>query len=169
MGNRTKKRGDRTKTIFINGILFRLILGLFFLIAMFGSAALAGEIGADVEKILRDIRQDQPVPAVAYLTKAEPVNVDCTYYRGNYRDIEISVETHPNSQRVASILLQIPGPDRTKELLPAVKRVIGPPRASNPKQSEYGWEWPKYRTASLHYVKGAKPGEGSTIVSIFYR
>ena len=160
--------GDRKKTIF-DGILFRFIIGLSFLITMLGTAALAGEIGADVEKILRDIRQDQPVPAVPYLTKAEPVNADCAYYRGNYQGIEVSVETHPNSQRVASILLQIPGPDRTKQVLPAVKRTIGPPYSSSPKRSEYGWEWPNYRTASLHYAKGVKPGEGSTVVSIFYR
>ena len=79
--------------------------------------------------------------------------------------IEISVETHPNSRRVASILLEIAGPDRTKLVFPAVKRTIGSPRSSNPKKSEYGWEWPNYRTASLHYAKGAKPGEGSTVVS----
>ncbi len=160
--------GNGTKTIF-NGIFFRFILGLSFLIAMLGTPALAGEIGADVEKILRDIRQDQPVPAVTYLTKTEPVNVNCTYYRGNYQGIKISVETHPNSQRVASVLLQIPGPDRTKQVFPAVKRAIGPPRSSNPKKSEYGWEWPNYRTASLHYAKGAGSGTGTTVVSLFYR
>lgn len=160
--------GDRKKTLSY-GILIGLIFGLSFLIVIPGVGVLAGEIGADVEKILRDIRQDQAVPAVVYLKKAEPMNIDCTYYRGNYQGIEISVETHPNSQRVASILLQIPGPDRAKQIFPAVKRAIGPPRSSNLKRSEYGWEWPNYRTASLHYTKGVKPGEGSTVVSIFYR
>ena len=161
--------GNRKKTIIFNGILFGFILGLSLLIAMPGTAALAGEIGADVEKILQDIRQDQPVPAVKYLKKAEPMNVDCTYYRGDYQGIEISVETHPNSQRVASILVQIPGPDRTKQVFAAVKRAIGPPRSSNPKRSEYGWEWPNYRTASLHYAKGAGSGTGATVISLFYR
>lgn len=144
-------------------------LGCAVLIAMLGAASFAGDVAADVEQVLRTVRQDQAVPAVPYLKKAEPVNVDCAYYRGNYADMNIAVETHPNSQRVASILLEIPGPDLTRQVLPAVKRVLGPVRSSNPKRSEYGWEWSGYRTASLHYAKGAKPGQGRTIVSIFYR
>ncbi len=161
MGNRPQK--------VLYDILFRSLFGLSILIIMTGTAALAGEIATDVEKLLRDIRQDQPVPAVPYLEKSEPMNVDCAFYRGSYEGIEISVETHPKSQRVASILLRAPGPDRTKQILPAVKRVIGPPRSSSPKRSEYGWEWPGYRAASLHYAKGVRAGEGFTIVSIFYR
>ena len=145
------------------------VIGCAVLIVMLGSATFAGDIGTDVEKILREIRQDQPVPAAPYLTKTAPMNAGCTYYRGSYQNIKIAVETHPNSQSVASILLEVPGPDRTKQLLPAVRNVLGPPRSSNPKRSEYGWEWPNYRTASLHYARGAKPGEGLTIVSIFYR
>jgi hypothetical protein len=131
--------------------------------------AMATGLAGTVEKILREVRQDQPVPSVDYLKKGEPVNIDCTSYRGDYQGVRISVETHPNSQRVSSVLLEIAGPDRTKEILPAVKRVIGPPRTSSPKQSQYSWEWPKYRTASLHYVRGKGPGEGLTVVSLFYR
>lgn len=160
MGNRVNKIFQKT--------LFSLIVGWSFL-AMFSAASMAGDVGADVEKLLREVRQDEPVPVLPYLNKEEPMNIDCAYYRGKYEGIEISVETHPKSQRVASILLQVPGPDRTKQILPAVKRVIGPPRSSNPKRSEYGWEWPSYRAASLHYAKGARPGEGFTVVSIFYR
>ncbi len=161
MGNRRKKAAKN--------ILFGCAFGLSIMILMLGAGAAAGEVAADVEKILREVRQDQPVPAVPYLKKGEPMNVDCVYYQGKYAGIEISVETHPNSRRVASILLQVPGPDRTEELLPAVKRVIGSPRAGNPDKSEYGWEWPNYRTGSLHYAKGAGPGEGFTVVSLFYR
>lgn len=145
--------------------LFTLIIAL----VMVPVAGIAADISADVEKILREVRQDQPVPAVDYLQPAEPINADCTSYRGSFRGIGITVETHPANDRVASLLLQIPGTDRTGQIFPAVKRVIGPPRYASPKKSEYGWEWPNYRSASLHYVKGAKPGEGSTIVSLFYR
>jgi hypothetical protein len=136
---------------------------------MLASAAVASDISADVEKILREIRQDQPVPALSYLKRAKSVNAGCAYYRGSYNGIEITVETHPDSDRAASILLQIPGADQTKQILPAVQRVIGPPRFSSPKESQYGWEWPKYRSASVHYARGGKSGEGITIVSLFYR
>jgi len=136
---------------------------------MLASTAFASDIPSDVEKILREIRQDQPVPALSYLKPAKSVNVGCAYYRGSYNGVEITVETHPDSNRVASVLLQIPGADVTKQILPAVRRVIGPPRYSNPKESHYSWEWPKYRSASVHYVSGGKSGEGFTIVSLFYR
>jgi hypothetical protein len=48
-------------------------------------------------------------------------------------------------------------------------RVIGPPHASEPKHSVYGWEWPAYRTASLHYAPGGGGQAGFTIVSLLYR
>ena len=133
------------------------------------SAAIASDVPADVERMLREIRQDRPVPALSYLKRAKSVNIGCAYYRGSYNSVGITVETHPDSNRVASILLQIPGGDRTKQILPAVQRVIGPPRYSSPKESQYGWEWPKYRSASVHYASGGKSGEGITIVSLFYR
>lgn len=144
----------------LNHTAFWLIT-LIIALVMVPVAGIAADISADVEKILREVRQDQPVPAVDYLQPAEPVNAGCASYRGGFRGIGITVETHPANDRVASLLLQIPGTDRTRQIFPAVKRVIGPPR--------YGWEWPNYRSASLHYAKGAKPGEGSTIVSLFYR
>lgn len=133
-----------------------------------GSFAVAGDLGADVEQVLRAIRQDQPVPRLGYLRPAPPVNQDCDHYQGRYGEIDISVETHPNSNRAASILLQIPGPDRTRQLLPAVARVIGPPDASDRNQSIYSWDWPAYRAASVHYARGG-PDQGLTVVSIFYR
>ncbi|PKN96248.1 MAG: hypothetical protein CVU43_21675 [Chloroflexi bacterium HGW-Chloroflexi-5] len=136
---------------------------------MLVSVAFASDIPADVERILREIRQDQPAPALSYLKSAKSVNHGCAYYRGTYNGIAITVETHPDSNRVASVLLKIPGADVTKNILPAVKRVIGPPRYSSPKESQYSWEWPKYRSASVHYVRGGKPGYGFTIVSLFYR
>ena len=105
MGNRRKKAAKN--------ILFGCAFGLSIMILMLGAGAAAGEVAADVEKILREVRQDQPVPAV--------------------------------------------------------KRVIGSPRAGNPDKSEYSWEWPDYRTGSLHYAKGTGPGEGFTVVSLFYR
>jgi hypothetical protein len=131
--------------------------------------AVSSDIPADVEKMLREIRQDGPVPALSWLKRAKSVNVGCAYFRGNITGIAVTVETHPDSNRVASILLQIPGEDRTKQILPAVKRVIGPPRHSSPKESQYSWEWPKYRSASVHYISGGKSGEGFTIVSLFYQ
>jgi hypothetical protein len=139
------------------------------MIIMLGYTAVASDIPADVEKILREIRQDQPVPALSYLKRAKSINQGCAYYRGNYNGIEITVETHLDSNRVSSVLLQISGEDRTKQVLPAVKRVIGSPRYSSPKESQYGWEWPKYRSASVHYVRGDKSGEGITVVSLFYQ
>jgi len=136
---------------------------------MLVSDAAASDIPAAVEKMLLEIRQDQPVPPLPWLKRSKSVNANCAYYRGSHNGIGITVETHPDSNRVASILLQIPGGDRTKQILPAVQRVIGPPRYSSPNESQYGWEWPKYRSASVHYVSGGKSGEGITIVSLFYR
>lgn len=146
-----------------------LRIALAIVLIMLATMAGAADIPADVEKILQEIRQDQPVPTLDYLQQDKPINVDCAYYRGNYHNIEITVETHLNSHLVASILLQIPGTDQTRQVLPAVRRVIGPPHYSKPKKSHYGWEWPNYRTASVHYAKGIKPKEGFTIVSLFYR
>jgi hypothetical protein len=146
-----------------------LCIILVIVLVMLTTVTIAADIPLDVEKILRDIRQDQPVPTLDYLQRAKSINVGCAYYRGDYNGIEITVETLPNSQRVASVLLQIPGMDRTQQILPAVKRVIGPPHYSSPKESRYGWEWPNYRTASFHYARGIKPGEGFTIVSLFYQ
>ncbi len=153
----------------LNRFAYTGIFGCAILVLFFYNFAAAGDIATNVEKILREVPQDRPVPSVDYLKKTQPVNIDCAYYRGDYQSIEIAVETHPNSQKVASVLLKIPGPDRTKEVLPAVKRVIGPPKSSNPKKSEYGWEWPGYRTGSVHYAKGSRPGEGFTVISLFYR
>ncbi|TCT20153.1 hypothetical protein EDC35_10680 [Thiobaca trueperi] len=124
---------------------------------------------ADVEQILRDIRQDEPVPQRDDLRRVASINADCAYFEGEYRGIRITVETHPNSSRVASLLLQIPGPDQTRQILPAVARVLGSPQASDPKHAVYGWEWAAYRTASLHYAPGADGQAGFTIVSLFYR
>ncbi|WP_295408222.1 hypothetical protein [uncultured Thiocystis sp.] len=124
---------------------------------------------ADVEQILRVIRQDQPVPSLHYLRRAESINAACAYFRGQYRAIDITVETRPHSDSVASILLQIPGADQTQQILPAVSRVLGPPHASDPKQSTYGWAWPTYRTASVHYAPGGGGQAGFTVVSIFER
>ncbi len=129
----------------------------------------AADTAANVEQVLRDIRQDQPVPALDYLHRTESLNADSGYFSGRYGDIDITVETHPNSDRVSSILLQIAGPDRTREILPAVSRVIGPPSSNDRKHSIYGWEWPKYRTASVHYADGGGGKDGLTVVSIFYR
>ena len=129
----------------------------------------AADTPADVEQILRDIRQDRPVPTLAYLHQTASANADCASYQGTDRAIDIRVETHPNSARVASLLLQIPGADQTRQILPAVSRVLGPPHASDPKHSAYGWDWPTYRTASVHYVPGGSNQAGFTVVSLFYR
>lgn len=123
----------------------------------------------DVEQILRDIRQDHPVPTLDYLREVEPINIECAYYRGDYQGIEVSVETHPQSNKVASILLQIPGSNQTRRIVDAVARVIGPPHVSDPEQSHYGWDWPNYRTASVHYAAGGEIQSGLTVVSFFYR
>jgi len=132
-------------------------------------AAVCADLAVDLEKVLRDIRQDSPVPKLDYLQRADPINVDCAYYRGRYHGIDVTVETHPNSDRVASVLLKLAGPDQTRLILPAVARVIGPPHVSDRKQSNYGWDWSDYRTASVHYAGGGEAKEGFTIVSLFYR
>lgn len=131
--------------------------------------ALCADHAANVEQVLRDVRLDHPVPKLDYLQQAQSINAECAYYRGRYQGIEVTVETHPNSNRVASVLLNLPGPDQTRLVLPAVARVLGPPHTSDAKQSTYGWDWPDYRTASVHYVGGGETGEGYTIVSVFYR
>ncbi|MHB8137409.1 MAG: hypothetical protein ACYDGO_03365 [Smithellaceae bacterium] len=162
-------RDDSKRSYVILKQVTRRCVILTLILIMLVPVAAASDFSADVEKILWEIRQDQPVPVISYIQQAKSINVGCDYYRGNYNGIEITVETHPNSHRVASVLLQIPGMDRTKNILPAVKSVIGPPRLSSPKKSHYSWEWPKYRTASIHYAKGSKPGEGLTIISLFYQ
>ena len=146
--------------------LTRILLSLMLLVPSLSLQA--GDLGADVEQVLRAIRQDQPVPRLGYLRRAQPMNPGCAYYQGRYGEIDISVETHPNSDRAASILLQIPGPDQTRLILPAVARVIGPPNAGDRNQSVYSWDWPAYRAASVHYARGG-PDQGLTVVSIFYR
>lgn len=143
-----------------------LTLGLALVTAVVLAAA---DLARDVEHVLREIRQDAPLPTLSYLQPAESINADSAYFQGRYGDIAISVETLPGSDRVASILLKIRGPDRTREILPAVSRLIGPPHSSAPDQSIYGWEWPKYRAASVHYAGGGTGRDGATIVSIFYR
>jgi len=166
---RPKIRDDSKMSPVILKQVTRRCVILILILIMLAPVAAASDISADVEKILREIRQDQPVPVLGYLQQAKSINVGCAYYRGNYNGIEITVETHPNSHRVASVLLQIPGVDRTKQILPAVRRVIGPPRYSSPKESHYSWEWPKYRTASVHYANGSKSVDGFTIISLFYQ
>lgn len=146
-----------------HGLLFATAL------VLIPQAAAHADLARAVEQILRDIRQDHPVPVLDYLQGVEPINPGCAYYRGHSRGIEVTVETQPGSRKVASVLLQIPGPDRTPLVVPAVARVIGPPHASDPKQSTYGWDWPNYRSASVHYVGGGAQQEGLTIVSLFYR
>jgi len=152
----------------LNKVICRRII-LTIILIMITTASVAADISADVGKILREIRQDQPLPTLDYLQRTKSMNVGCAYYIGSYHGIDVRVETHPNSNRVDSVLLQIPGGDRTQQILPVVKSVIGPPRYSKPKESYYFWEWPKYRTASLHYTKGVKSGEGLTVVSLFYQ
>lgn len=144
---------------------------LWLLSALFWLAPLVAvaDVTADVERILRDIRQDQPVPTLDYLQPTPPINIDCASFQGQYRGIEIAVETHPNSPRVASLLLQIPGPDQTRALLAAVSHVLGPPHSQDRRQSVYSWDWPEYRAASLHYAPGGSGAPGQTIVSLFYR
>lgn len=152
----------------MNPYLLRQLLGLLvgvFLLTLLGPVAQGSDRAGAVEQLLKTLRQDQPVPAQAYLKKTTPVNADSAYYIGRYQGIDIAVETHPHSPRIASVLLKISGPDRTAALLPAVSRVIGKPHHSEPKKSQYAWEWRNYRSASVHYVAG----ERQTIVSLYYR
>lgn len=144
---------------------FRLLL----ILALVATGAFAADISSAVEKILRDIRQDQPVPDLDYLNRVEPVNVDCASFRGSYQGMEIFVETHPKNNLAASVLLQIPGADQTQKILSAVINVIGPPHYREPEKSHFAWDWGNYRSASLHYIEGNKTDEGFTIVSLFYR
>lgn len=147
--------------------LFRKRLGLVSALLLFflTPIVLAADVASDVKQILTDIRQDQPVPKLDYLKKAPPINADSAYFLGSYKGIEIAVEAHPNSNKVASILLKIPGGDQTRAVLPAVSRAVGKPHHSDRKNSQYGWTWKKYRTGSLHYVAG----ERITIVSLYYQ
>lgn len=137
---------------------------------LFANTAVYADSEQDVEKILREIHQDQPVPKLDYLKQTKSINADSSYYQGRYNGIKVAVETHPNSTRVASILLSIEGPDQTRAILPAVIRVLGPPKTSDPKNDIYGWSWPGYRTASVHNAPNGDSGtKGMTTVSIFYR
>lgn len=141
-----------------------LFASALFLVVL-SQTAMAADVANDVEQILMDIRQDQPVPKLDYLKKAKPMNADSAYYTGRYNNIDIAVENHPNSTKVASVLLKIPGGDQTRAILPSVSRAIGKPHASDRKNSQYSWTWKHYRTGSLHY----DAGERITIVSLFYQ
>lgn len=142
-----------------------LLLAICALLLSFGQVARCSDVAADVEKIMKDIRQDQPLPKLDYLKKTRPMNVGSDYYNGRYNGIEIAVENHPHSNKVSSLLIKIRGPNQTRELLPTVSRIVGKPHHSNPKKSNYFWEWKNYRSCSLHY----EPGESLTIVSLFYQ
>lgn len=124
---------------------------------------------AEVERILDDIRQDRPVPRLDYLHPVAPMNPGCALFEGQSGTVTLQVETHPDSLRVASLLLQIPGPDQTRALLSTVSRVLGPPHSQDRYQSSYSWDWPEYRAASLHYAPGGSGAPDQTIVSLFYR
>ena len=123
----------------------------------------------EVEQVLSAIRQDQPVPDLGYLHRIDAINPGCSAFEGRHGSVSILVETHPDSPRVASLLLQLPGPDQTEALLPAVSRALGVPSHRDRSQSTYSWDWPDYRAASLHYAPGGAGLPGLTIVSIFYR
>lgn len=139
------------------------------LLALLTFGAVQADPAAEVEQVLDSIRQDRPVPRLDYLHRVAPINPGCAAFEGRYGAVAIFVETHPDSPRVASLLLQIPGPDQTRALLPAVSRVLGPPHGQDRRQSVYGWDWPNYRAASLHYAPGGSGMPGLTIVSLFYR
>ncbi len=140
------------------------------ILILFANGVVFADTVSDVGKILHDIRQDQPVPDLAYLKRVKPMNNDSAYYKGRYNGIEVAVETHPNSNMVASILIKVPGPDRTGDVLPVVTRVLGPPHSSDRNNHIYSWAWPTYRTASVHYAKNDGPdAAGTTIISLFYR
>ena len=140
------------------------------ILVLSANAVVFADTVGDVGKILQDIRQDQPVPNLPYLERVKPMNNDSAYYQGRYNDIEVAVETHPNSNLVASILIQVTGPDRTRDVLPAVAHVLGPPHRSDRKNHIYSWAWPTYRAASVHYAKnGESDAAGTTIISLFYQ
>ena len=40
---------------------------------------------------------DRPLPTLDYVQRAASINANCAYYRGRYHDIDITIETHPNS------------------------------------------------------------------------
>ena len=141
--------------------------GLLLAVLLIGNAI--ADTATDVEQVLRAVHQDQPVPNLDYLHRVAPINPGCAAFEGQYGSVAIQVETHPDSPRVASLLLRIPGPDQTRALLPAVSRVLGAPHSQDRRQSVYGWDWPDYRAASLHYAAGGTGAPGQTIVSLFYR
>ena len=138
-------------------------------IVLFNHVAICADSVRDVEQVLRDIHQDRPVPKLNHLKQAKSINADAAYYLGLYNGIEVAVETHPNSNLVASVLLKIAGPDQTREILPAVSRVLGAPHHSDKKNSTYTWGWGKYRAASVHYIGSGGVKDRVTIVSLYYQ
>lgn len=141
--------------------------GLILAVLLIGNAT--ADTATDVEQVLRVVRQDQPVPSLDDLHRIAPINPGCTAFEGQYGSVTIQVETHPDSPRVASLLLQIPGPDQTRALLPAVSRRLGTPHSQDRHQSVDCWDWPEYRAASLHDAPGGSGAPGLTILSLFDR
>ena len=145
----------------------RALWGLLLMILTLGSVR--ADTAADVEHLLTRIRQDQSVPSLDSLHRVKSINPGCAAFEGQYRDIAIQVETHPDSQRVASLLLQIPGSDQVHALLPVVSRVLGAPHREDRQPPAYRWNWPDDRAASLHAAPGGAGMPGLTVVSLFYR
>lgn len=146
-----------------------ILITLALLLTLRAAMAVDDSLAMEVEQVLRDIRQDRPVPALDYLQRTAPLNADAAFYQGRYKRLVIQVETHPHGQRVASLLIQIPGPDQTRQILPAVVRVLGHPNLTDIERSHYAWDWPNNRSASLHYAKGNGADDGFSVVSLFYR
>jgi hypothetical protein len=146
-----------------------VVLAAALLFVLLTNTAVCAGIAGDVEKILRDIPQDRPLAKPGYLKRTKSINADSAYYKGFFNGIEVAVETHPNSTLVASVLLKIPGPDQTSKILPAVTSILGSPHYTDKKKSDYSWQWPKYRAASLHYVGNGGPNDRFTIVSLYYQ
>lgn len=147
----------------------QVIAAVVMVVAMAAQSARADTAG-NVEMLLRELRQDRPLPKVPYLKRVKSMNAGCPYYQGQYRGIEVAVELS-ESAKVTSVLLCIPRANRTREILPAVIRVLGRPHHSDTKNSAWSWEWPNYRFASVHYAPSAKVDATwwDTIVSVGYR
>ena len=106
----------------------------------------------DVEMLLRQIRLGQTLPKFKWLKKLPPLDPGLDVWRGKLRNIEVVVESYTKSGKIFVCELKVPGGDRTKELLPAVTAVYGPPDPL--KGVSYTWKKDHWYVAMTYWPQG---------------
>jgi hypothetical protein len=142
-----------------------LALGLLVLLAL--SSPAAATTAQDVDSLLAVLRQDRPLPALAWLQRTEALNPGFNHYRGHWRGMEVEVETRAPSRGTAelvySLIVTVPKRNCAAQLRPIVIGHYGRPQAADPGAARWSWDRGNYRFIELFYQFG------DTHLSIGYR